>query len=101
MNVSTDQGGLADKLMAPVSAILAKHGSAIQPLLQGNAGGMTHAALNNDDNVRKVATFCYPLLPGLVRLAVKEPAFVSFVMNNRERVLARLVQPGETPAGPA
>jgi hypothetical protein len=101
MNVSTDQGGLADKLMAPVSAILAKHGSAIQPLLQGNAGGMTHAALNNDDNVRKVAAFCYPLLPGLVRLAVKEPAFVNFVMNNRERVLARLVQPGETRAEPA
>jgi hypothetical protein len=101
MNVSTDQGGLADKLMAPVSAILAKHGSAIQPLLQGNAGNITHAALNNDDNVRKVATFCYPLLPGLVRLAVKEPAFVSFVMNHRERVLARLVQPGETKAEPA
>jgi hypothetical protein len=101
MNVSTDQGGLADKLMAPVSAILAKHGAAIQPLLQGNAGNTTHAALNNDDNVRKVASFCYPLLPGLVRLAVKEPAFVDFVMNNRERVLARLVAPGETRAGAA
>jgi hypothetical protein len=101
MNVSTDQGGLADKLMAPVSAILAKHGAAIQPLLQGNAGNITHAALNNDDNVRKVASFCYPLLPGLVRLAVKEPAFVNFVMNNRERVLARLVAPGEARAGAA
>ena len=40
--------------------------------------------------VRKVAVFCYPLLPGLVRLAIKEPAFVSFVMNNREKVLGRL-----------
>ena len=100
MNDTTDQGGLADKLMAPVSAILAKHGSAIQPLLQGNAGGITHAALQHDDNVRKVATFCYPLLPGLVRLAVKEPAFVNFVMNNRERVLARLVQPAEKRADP-
>jgi hypothetical protein len=95
MNISTEQGGLADKLIAPVSAILAKHGSAIQPMLQGNAGNITHAALNNDDNVRKVATFCYPLLPGLVRLAVKEPAFVNFVMNNRERVLARLVSAGD------
>jgi hypothetical protein len=93
MNLSTEQGGLADKLMAPVSAIVAKHGSALQPLLQGSAGGLTQAALANDDNVRKVATFCYPLLPGLVRLAVKEPAFVSFVMNNRQAVLARLVPP--------
>jgi len=27
-----------------------------------------------------------------VRLAVKEPVFVNFVMNNRERVLGRLSQ---------
>jgi hypothetical protein len=39
-----------------------------------------------------VATFCYPLLPGLVRLAIKEPVFVSFVMNNREKVLGGLSQ---------
>ena len=98
MNLSSDHAGLADKLMAPVSAILAKHSSAIEPLLNGNAGGITHAALANDDNVRKVATFCYPLLPGLLRLAVKEPAFVSFVMNNREQVLARLVPAKSQPA---
>lgn len=91
MNLSSDHGGLADKLMAPVSAIVTKHGSAIEPLLRGNGGGISHAALANDDNVRKVATFCYPLLPGLLRLAVKEPAFVNFVMNNREQVLARLL----------
>lgn len=98
MNLASDHGGLADKLMAPVSAILSKHGNAIEPLLKGNAGGITHAALANDDNVRKVAIFCYPLLPGLVRLAVKEPAFVSFVMTHREQVLARLV-PAKAEAG--
>jgi hypothetical protein len=36
-------------------------------------------------------TFCYPLLTALVRLAFKEPAFDSFVMNHREQVLARLL----------
>jgi hypothetical protein len=39
-----------------------------------------------------VATFCYPLLPGLVRLTIKEPVFVSFVMNNREKMLGGLSQ---------
>lgn len=91
MNLSSDHAAITDKLMAPMTAIVSKHSSAIEPLLKGNAGGITHAALANDDNVRKVATFCYPLLPGLLRLAVKEAAFVNFVMNNREQVLARLM----------
>jgi hypothetical protein len=33
------------------------------------------------------------LLPGLVRLAVKEPTFVSFILSNREKVLAPLTGP--------
>jgi hypothetical protein len=87
MNVSKDQAALGEKLMAPVNNILNQHAAAIMPLLGG--GGAD--ALQNDENVRKVATFCYPLLPALVRLAVKEPAFVSFVMNNRQKVLEKLV----------
>ena len=88
MNPLTDNAGLSEKLLAPVSNILNQHGATILPMLKGGTG----AALQNDENVRKVATFCYPLLPGLVRLAVKEPTFVSFVMNNREKILDRLVQ---------
>jgi hypothetical protein len=95
MNVSTDQAALGEKLMAPVSNILNQHRASIAPLL----GGGGTAALQSDENVRKVATFCYPLLPGLVRLAVKEPAFVSFVMNNREKVLEKLLASKEPAAG--
>jgi hypothetical protein len=56
MNVSTDQAALGEKLMAPVSNILNQHRASIAPLL----GGGGTAALQNDENVRKVATFCYP-----------------------------------------
>lgn len=87
MNVSKDQTALGEKLMAPVNNILNEHAAAVLPML----GGEGAAALQNDENVRKVATFCYPLLPALVRLAIKEPAFVSFVMNNRQKVLEKLV----------
>jgi hypothetical protein len=46
-----------------------------------------------DESVRKVATFCYPQLPGLLRLVINEPAFVNFVMDHREKLLARLEVP--------
>lgn len=84
---------LGDKLLGPVKDIVGKHETAIRPLLGGSETAV-RAALQNDETVRKVATFCYPLLPGLLRLAVKEPTFVHFVMNNRERVLATLVSKG-------
>jgi hypothetical protein len=92
MSEATEQAGLGHKLAGPLNAIIDKKRSELLPLLAGGAGRATQAALRNDECVRKVATFCYPLLPGLVRLAAKEPVFVNFVMNNRERVLGRLVQ---------
>lgn len=59
------------------------------PMLGGSETA-ARAALSNDEAVRKVAVFCYPLLPGIVRLAIKEHVFVGFVMNNREKLLVRL-----------
>jgi hypothetical protein len=92
MTDTTEPSGLGDKLAGPLNAIIDKKRSELLPLLAGGAGQATQEALRNDECVRKVASFCYPLLPGLVRLAVKEPMFVSFVMNNREKVLSRLSQ---------
>ena len=90
MNDASAEHGLADKLIGPVSTIIDRKREELMPMLAGGAGQAAQHALRDDECVRKVATFCYPLLPGLVRLAVKEPTFVSFVLNNREKVLGRL-----------
>ena len=82
-----DAETLIHKLAAPVDKIVDKHKDKLSAMLGGNG------ALGKDENVRKVATFCYPLLPGLLRLVIKEPAFVNFVMDNREKLLARLAAP--------
>jgi len=79
--------------MGPITAVIDKRRADLMPMLQGGAGQAAHAALRDDECVRKVATFCYPLLPVLVRMAVKEPTFISFVLNNREKVLGRLTAP--------
>lgn len=83
---------LDQKLTSSLHDIVDKHKSTIVPVLLGKSSGLTVTLLKNDDAVRKVAEVCYELLPGLVRFAVKEPTFVSFVMNNREKVLGRLVE---------
>jgi hypothetical protein len=82
-----DQTTLANKLMGPISTVLDKHRADIGPMLAGKPAEV----LKNDDTVRTVAGYTYALLPGLVRLAVKEPVFVDFVLNNREKVLAKMV----------
>jgi hypothetical protein len=89
MEAENETHSLTAKLSAPVDKILNKHKDKLSAMLGGDG------ALGKDENVRRVATFCYPLLPGLLRLVIKEPRFINFVMSNREKLLARLV----TPAG--
>jgi len=93
VNTTSECEGLSDKLTAPIMAVIDKQRSTLTPMLQGGAGQAAQAALRDDECVRKVASFCYPLLPVLVRLAIKEPVFVSFVLNNREKILGPLAAP--------
>lgn len=89
MSTLDEQTKLAAKLMEPVGRIVSRHTAELAPMLN-NGAAVTQSALNNDEAVAKVATYCYALLPGLVRLAVKEPAFISFVLANRVRLLGKL-----------
>ena len=98
MHAVSETSALADKLAAPMNAIVSRHRASLMPMLGGSAGA-AQAALANDEAVRKVATFCYPLLPGIVRLAVKEHTFVNFVMNNRGHLLSRLTADPEAATG--
>lgn len=89
MTSAEEQSKLAAKLMEPVGRIVSRHASHLAPMLNTGAAS-AQSALNNDEAVKTVATYCYALLPGLVRLAVKEPAFISFVLANRVRLLGKL-----------
>lgn len=91
-----EQAKLASKLMEPVSRIVGKHAVVLAPMLN-NGTAMTQSALSNDAAVTTVASYCYALLPGLVRMAVKEPAFISFVLANRVKLLGNLA-PGPAAA---
>ena len=93
MEIGKETESLRERLTAPLSKVLDNNKTRITALLASDGAAQVGQALNKDENVRRVATFCYPLLPGLVRLVVKEPAFVSFVMHNREKLLSHLAPP--------
>ena len=78
-------------LMQPVARVIGEHRAQILEKLDGKPGEWTVAALQNEQAMDTVIGCCYELLPGLVRLAIKEPAFRTFMMNNRDRILTQLV----------
>lgn len=96
MTTAEEQSKLAAKLMEPVSRIVSRHSAQLAPMLK-NGSVSAQSALGNDEAVKTVATYCYALLPGLVRLAVKEPAFIAFVLANRVKLLGKLAE-GEAAA---
>lgn len=98
MEEANKSAALADKLAGPIRNVIDKHRADITLLMAGSHGQAAQSALRNDESVRKVATFCYPLLPGLVRLAVKEHVFVNFVLDHREKLLAPLTAPDDATA---
>jgi len=80
-------------LMDTLTRLIASRRDDILNAVHGKPGAVSLAALQNDEAVATLARYCYALLPGVVRLAVKEDTFRRFVMNNRDKLLAQLVQP--------
>ena len=101
MDSAAEPSKLDQKLTGALNDIVDKHKASILPLLMGKSTDLSYAVLKNDDTVRKVAGFCYGMLPGPVRFVVKEHVFVDFVMNNREKLLGKLVAQKEAGCTPA
>lgn len=88
---------LSEKLSGPLDAVLTKHRADICRLA-GSSQSLTANALQNDTLMRKIAEYCHDALPWPLRMAVKKPAFVDFVMANRGTVIARLTAADAAPA---
>lgn len=79
-------------LMEILTRLIASRREDILKAVHGKPGAASVAALQNDETVTTLARYCYALLPGVVRLAVKEDTFRRFVMSNRDKLLVQLVQ---------
>ncbi|MCY1273076.1 hypothetical protein D9M68_238310 [compost metagenome] len=83
-----------DKLLTYISTAIEQNKSKILPMIKERTGEASLAALRNDSNVESLAAFIYAFLPGLVRFALKEDVFTQFMLDNRNKILDRLIQNG-------
>lgn len=89
---SVQKTSAKDKLFDYISSAIEQNKSKILPYLKEKTGEASLAALRNDENVEKLAGIIYALLPGVVRLALREQVFIQFVLANRNKILDSLVQ---------
>lgn len=98
-----------DKLLGYVAVAIEQNKPKILPFLKEKTGEASLAALRDDANVEKLGVFIYAFLPGVVRLALKEDTFVRFMLENRNKLLDKLLTgeaervaalPDITPAAP-
>lgn len=80
-----------DKLFGYVAVAIEHHKSQILPFIKDKTGEASLAALRDDSNIEKLGSFIYALLPGVVRLALKEETFVRFVLDHRNKLLDKLL----------
>ena len=86
------KSGTKDKLLGYIAGAIEQNKSKIIPFLKEKTGEASLAALRNDENIEKLAGILYAFLPGFVRLALKEQVFVRFVLENRNKILEKLLQ---------
>lgn len=80
-----------DKLFGYVAVAIERNKSQILPFIKDKTGEAYLSALRDDSNMEKLGSFIYALLPGVVRVAVKEETFVRFVLDNRNKLLDKLL----------
>lgn len=80
-----------DKLLGYVAEAIEHNKSQILPFIKDKIGEASLAALRDDSNVEKLGSFIYALLPGVVRLTLKEETFVRFALDNRNKLLDKLL----------
>jgi hypothetical protein len=61
MDLGKESHALQARLAAPLTRIVDDNKTRITALLASDGAAQVGQALNKDENVRRVATFCYPL----------------------------------------
>ncbi len=70
-----------------IRQFLAENWPAISAAVKQQLGTVAVEALRDDTKVNQVAKIAYGFVPGMVRMAVSEQAFASYITENRAKVL--------------
>ena len=80
-------GDVNGKIMNSLGPVMAEHWPKIEPYAD-----KALAAAQDDSTFEMLARKIYPWLPMLVRLAIKEDKFVSFTLEHKGPLLAKLAE---------
>jgi hypothetical protein len=84
---SAGSSELAIKIMGAMGPVIAEHWPQIEPYAD-----KAIAAANDDATFEVLARKIYPWLPMVVRFALKEDKFVSFTLEHKAPLLAKLAE---------
>lgn len=84
---SADSSDFSGKIMNALGPVIAEHWPKIEPYAD-----QALAAAQNDETIEALARKIYPWLPMMVRLAIKEEKFVSFTLEHKGPLLAKLAE---------
>jgi len=77
----------SNKIMNALGPVIAEHWPKIEPYAD-----KALAAAQNDETIEMLARKVYPWLPMVLRLAIKEDKFVSFTLEHKGPLLAKLAE---------
>lgn len=82
-----ENSDLSSKIMNAMGPVLAEHWPKIEPY-----ANQALAAAQDDATFEVLARKIYPWLPMVVRLAIKEDKFVSFTLEHKGPLLAKVAE---------
>lgn len=83
---------LKDKIQTALDGVVEENWPKIVTFLDQKIGSKAMDAIYDDDFITKLAGFLYPWLPGLLRLVLKEEAFVAFMLEHRATAMDPLIK---------
>ena len=86
----------SNRLVGVIATIIESNKSSILPFLKDKTGDISISFLQNDEAISLVASKIYVLLPAPIRFLLREDAFIQFALNNKEKILGKLIEDGFT-----
>ena len=86
-NDGAENSALTDKIMGALGPMIAENWPKIEPYAD-----KALAAAEDDATVETLARKIYPWLPMMLRMALKEDTFVSFSLQHKGPLLAKLAE---------
>ncbi|CAM4426854.1 hypothetical protein SAMN06265348_12117 [Pedobacter westerhofensis] len=86
-NSGTENSELSNKVMGALEPAIKQHWPKIEPYAD-----KALAAAQDDDTIEALGRKIYPFLPMVLRLAIKEDKFITFILEHKGPLLTKLTE---------